>query len=123
MFSNKELRKAKLIDDRITGTYLFISSLIVSIILLYNKKLVLLNQKTILSKQEAKTINIINSSVVLLISLFFQYLNYENKKEDGTSSDLSIIISYFLISAAGLSLYDSIIHPSEEIIQTEDIIT
>ncbi|MGE5455908.1 MAG: hypothetical protein ACM3O4_02210 [Ignavibacteriales bacterium] len=112
--------KVKLIDYEIIATIIFIMATIVSVILLYNEKLDILNQKKLFSESESKTINIIRSTVILAIILFRQYINYRTKEVNAIEGqnpapiNLDIITSYFLIIAAIVALYSAYISPVEE---------
>ncbi|MDD2377636.1 MAG: hypothetical protein PHD10_01155 [Bacilli bacterium] len=112
-------KKIQILNSRILGTIFFIGTTIVSISLLYNTKLKLSNNSPFFDQKEAHIINVSNSTIILIIALYFQYLNYQNKKEDISSSNLPIITSYFLIIAALLSLYNSFLD-SNMVIEIEN---
>jgi len=111
--------KIKLIDYQIIATIIFIMSTIFSIFLLYNKKLIILNKEPILQGKESKIADNVNSTIVLIIVLFLQYLNYKSKNiselenEDIAPINLDITATYLLIIASIISLYSAYISPEE----------
>lgn len=122
-FKNQMLdqEKVKLIDFRIILTIIFIMSTILSIILLYNRKLIILNKEPVFDVSESKTISIINASVILVIILLIQQINLKNKEiyklegEDLEPINLDITATYFLIIASIISLYSSYVGPGTRV--------
>jgi len=112
--------KIKLIDYQIISTVIFVITTILSIILLYNQKLGILNKKPIFSTKESKTINLSNSTVVLIIVLFLQYINYKSKEisefemKNIGPINLDINSKYLLIIASIISLYSAYINPTSD---------
>ncbi len=112
--------KIKLIDYQIVATVIFVIATISSIILLYNKKLDILNKKPIFNPKESKNINLFNSIIVLIIVLFLQYINYKNKEisefemKNIGPINLDINKTYLLIIVSLISLYSNYITPASE---------
>lgn len=112
--------KIKLIDYQIVATVIFVITTISSIILLYNKKLDILNKKPIFNPKESKNINLFNSIIVLIIVLFLQYINYKNKEisefemKNIGPINLDINKTYLLIIVSLISLYSNYITPASE---------
>ena len=101
----------KLIDYEIIGSLLFIGTLFVSIILTYNRKLKLEKRDCLFDNQTERNILIVNKLIVLMIVIFFLYINceyYKNallKNEDTSSYKIQMIPSILAIIAALIILY------------------
>lgn len=112
--------KIKLIDYQIVATVIFVITTISSIILLYNRKLDILNKKPVFNTKESKNINLFNSIIILIIVLFLQYINYKNKEisefemKNIGPINLDINKTYLLIIASLISLYSNYITPTSE---------
>ncbi|MDD3267656.1 MAG: hypothetical protein PHC75_10825 [Burkholderiales bacterium] len=107
----------KLLDIQMVATIIFIASLIISLLLIYNEKLKLLKLKTIFGNKEEQDINIINRIVVLILALVFLYANYKDYELSKTPNELkynslelfssclitiaSIIILYVVVNSEG----------------------
>lgn len=82
-----------------------------SLTLIYNKKLDILNKKLIFDKEDARTVDIARTIIILVIILFDQYINFETRKitemegKDNEPININITSTYFLIIATILSLY------------------
>lgn len=115
MENNKEVN---LLDIQIITTIIYIGSLVLSIYITYNDKLVLTNKKTIFTEKQAATYSIFNRSLVVVLTLIYLYISYQNNniaKERGrnisatklqlTASQLSfistIIVLYVVITTSG----------------------
>lgn len=115
MENNKEVN---LLDIQIITTIIYIGSLVLSIYITYNDKLVLTKKKTIFTEKQAATYSIFNRSLVVVLTLIYLYISYQNNniaKERGrnisatklqlTASQLSfistIIVLYVVITTSG----------------------
>lgn len=76
-FTTKEIQ---LLDIQIVATLFFILSLFISIILTYDEKLKLINNKGIFSNKEANQIALFNRILVVILALTFVYGNYQTEK-------------------------------------------
>ena len=109
--SNEEI---KLINGQIIGTFLFIISLIVSLIITYNEKLQKENKKPFLTNKEAINIALINRIIVLILGGYFVYdafrrkiLSNENSnnKFNNLTSNLQITASWFAFISSVIILF------------------
>ena len=115
MENNKEVN---LLDIQIITTIIYIGSLVLSIYITYNDKLVLTKKKNIFTEKQAATYSIFNRSLVVVLTLIYLYISYQNNniaKERGrnisatklqlTASQLSfistIIVLYVVITTSG----------------------
>lgn len=111
-------KEVNLLDIQIITTIIYLGSLILSIYITYNDKLVLTNQKTIFTEKQAATYSIFNRSLVVVLTFIYLYISYQNNniaKENGrnvsatrlqlTASQLSfistIIVLYVVIATSG----------------------
>ncbi|NLL44660.1 MAG: hypothetical protein GX247_03220 [Mollicutes bacterium] len=104
---NKEI---KLLNLQMIGNIVFIGTLIVSLILLYNKKLSLLKAKTFLNSKEKDLIYVSNQFIVFILALIFLYINYEKYKDYNNSKEkdlesLNLIASLLIFIATIITLY------------------
>ena len=76
-FTTKEI---KLLDIQIIATLFFILSLFISVILTYDEKLKLMNNRGIFSDKEANQIALFNRILVVILALTFVYGNYQTEK-------------------------------------------
>jgi len=103
--------KIKLINYQIIANVIFGVLTFFSLILIYNKKLDILNKKLILNKEDARAVDITRTIIILAIVLFDQYINYETRKiteiegKDNEPINLNITSTYFLVIATIISLY------------------
>lgn len=75
-----EEKKINLTNLSIFGFTVLIGAVTVSIILLYNRKLKLLNKAPLLNNDEAELISQINNIIIFLITLLFLYIGYVDYK-------------------------------------------
>ena len=111
-------KEVNLLDIQFITTIIYLGSLILSIYITYNDKLVLTNQKTIFTEKQAATYSIFNRSLVVVLTFIYLYISYQNNniaKENGrnvsatrlqlTASQLSfistIIVLYVVITTSG----------------------
>lgn len=114
---NKDIstEKLHLIDGQIIANIVFIATVIVSVILLYNQRLILLNEKPLFRKKTSQEISFYTKIIVIIVLFYFLYVgyvNYEDTKEnrkfsnDEVENAFIILISNVLILIAALmSLY------------------
>ena len=76
-FTTKEIQ---LLDIQIVATLFFILSLFISIILTYDEKLKLMNNKGIFSNKETNQIALFNRILVVILAFTFVYGNYQTEK-------------------------------------------
>lgn len=69
--------KVKFLDMQLIASVGFIIALLISILLSYDKKLSLENKKRLFSDEEAQNIALFQTILVLIISIGFLYINYE----------------------------------------------
>lgn len=96
-----------IIDGQLVGCVLYILSLVVSIIIIANQRKRALNQEEFLTNEESQTIALINKIFIVLLILWFLYLNYKSYQlakdtNQNTSSLNAQIFASFLSLAAGL---------------------
>ncbi len=108
---NLQNRQLKIIDGQLIGCILYIISLIASIVIILNQRKVALNKEQFLTSEESQTIALTNKIFILLLIIFFLYLNYESytlakdTKQDTSSLELQIIGSILSIVVALIGLY------------------
>lgn len=104
-------RQLKIIDGQLIGCILYIVSLIASIVIILNQRKVALNKEQFLTGEESQTIALTNKIFILLLIIFFLYLNYESyslakdTNQDTSSLELQIIASILSIVVALIGLY------------------
>lgn len=104
-------RQLKIIDGQLIGCVLYIISLIASIVIILNQRKVALNKEQFLTGEESQTIALTNKIFILLLIIFFLYLNYESyslakdTNQDTSSLELQIIASILSIVVALIGLY------------------
>lgn len=101
-------REIELLDLQLVATYIFIGSLFISILLTYNDKVDMKENKPILTEKEEQFLSIFNRSLVVILGLVFLYINFEGKKIGKIKGDK--MKPYNLqIAASELSLISSLI--------------
>lgn len=96
-----------IINGQLVGCILYILSLIVSIIIIANQRKKALNQEEFLMNEKSQIIALINKVFIILLILWFLYLNYKSYQlakdtNQNTSSLKSQIFASFLSLTAGL---------------------
>lgn len=96
-----------IIDGQLVGCVLYILSLVASIIIIANQRKRALNQEEFLTNEESQNIALINKISIVLLILWFLYLNYKSYQlakdtNQNTSSLNAQIFASFLSLAAGL---------------------
>ena len=100
-----------IIDSQLIGCILYILCLIVSIIIIANQRKKALEQEEFLTNEESQLIALINKIFIVLLILWFLYLNYKSYQlakdtNQSTSSLKSQIFASFLsLTAALITLY------------------
>ena len=101
-------KEIKLLDFQIILTVIYVGSLILSIFITYNDRIELSDNRNIFSKKQAKNYSIFNRILVLVLTLAFLFINYENfkiTKQKGENTDNS----YLQIVASEISTLATII--------------
>lgn len=106
----KELNNdGKQIIYAITVLCIFIVTIIISIILLYNQLLQIENRKPLFNLSIAIDINLINNIVVTILTLFFLYSNYTSNQRRyynlRLTSSLLDIISACIVLYIAIDVY------------------
>ena len=101
----------KIIDGQLLGCLLYIVSLIISIIVIYKQRKKALNQNTFITDQESQTIALANKILILLLIVWFLYLNYESYQytkslnQDTSAIELQIVASILSVAGGLIGLY------------------
>ena len=106
--SNNE-KQIELVNGQIIGIFLFILTLIVSIIVAYNEKLIRENKSGLFSNKDALNISLINRIIVVILGIYFVYDAYERRKVsnsyDDPNSNLQILASWLALIASAIIVY------------------
>ena len=107
-------KQIELINGQLIGIFLFILTLIVSLIVAYNEKLQRENKQPLFSNKMALDISLINRIVVVLLGIYFVYDAYErkniSKRNDDPSSNLQILAAWLALLASIVIVYIIIIN-------------
>ena len=107
--SNQNEKQIELVNGQIIGIFLFILTLVVSIIVAYNEKLQRENKSGLFSNKDALNISLINRAIVVLLGIYFVYDAYERRKVsnsyDDPNSTLQILASWLALLASVIILY------------------
>ena len=100
----------KAIDIQFYTLFFSLASIIISLILTYNQKLIKEDKKTLLSDKASYNLSLFNRVLILSIALIFLYVNYKDYKTSNNNkqkkkSTLQIDASLLTIIAASISLY------------------
>lgn len=108
---NKSNDEIKLINGQIIGTFLFIISLIVSIIITYNEKLQKENKEPFLTNKEAIRIALINRIIILILGGYFVYDAFRRKilSEENSNNKFNNLTSNLQITASWFAFISSVI--------------
>lgn len=104
-------REIELLDLQLITTYIFVGSLFISILLTYDDKIRIKENRHILSQKDSAALSIFNRSLVVLLGISFLYINYENRKlgiikqEDIKPYNLQLTASGFSIISSLIVLY------------------
>ena len=117
---NKKEKESLAITIQIIVSFISIGTVLISIILLYNRQLELNNKKTFLSSDEAQRITTFNRILVVIVLSIFLIINYYLyyiSKEEGENLKpykLQITASYLTVAAALIGLYVVLKQPGGE---------
>lgn len=100
----------KAIDIQFYTLFLSLTSIVISLILTYNQRLIEKDKKTILSDTNSYKLSLFNRILILSIALIFLYVNYKQFKSSNNENQkkrrtLQIDASILTIIAAIISLY------------------
>ena len=127
--SEQEIQNDQLfiIDSQLIGCILYIISLTVSITIILNQRQRALEKEGFLTPEESQTLALLNKIFILLLTLFFLYLNYKAKSlasssnQDTDAHTLQIIASLISLIPALIGLYVVITNFSNTNLQTAEI--
>lgn len=108
---NSQQKEANLLDIQIITTIIYIGSLILSIYITYNDKVTIENGKGFLSKKQNQNFSIFNRTLVVVLTLIYLYVSYENqkiiaKKEgDTNAASLQVLASEISLVSTLIVLY------------------
>ncbi len=107
--SNQNEKQIELVNGQIIGIILFILTLIVSVIIAYNEKLLRENKSGLFSNKDALNISLINRIVVVILGIYFVYDAYERRRVsnsyDDPNSNLQILASWLALIASAIIVY------------------
>lgn len=104
-------RQLKIIDGQLIGCILYIISLIVSIIIIFNQRKSALNKEQFLTGRESQILALANKIFILFLILLFLYLNYEayqlakDTNQDTSALELQIVASILSTAVGLIGLY------------------
>ena len=97
--------KLKIVNGQLIALFLFIVTLLISILLTYNEKLNLEGKTPLFDNQKSLEIAIINRIIVVILGLYFVYTTIVNKELDDTNN-IPILTSTLAFIASLIGLYD-----------------
>ena len=107
--SNQNEKQIELVNGQIIGIILFILTLIVSVIIAYNEKLLRENKSGLFSNKDALNISLINRIVVVILGIYFVHDAYERRRVsnsyDDPNSNLQILASWLALIASAIIVY------------------
>ncbi len=109
-------KEINIVNNQLIALFIFIISLIVSILLTYNEKLRLENRELLFNEKLNITISLINRIVVVLLGIYFIYDAFERKKlnnetdkgsipNSNSNDNLQILASCAAFLSSLISLY------------------
>lgn len=98
----------KILDIQLIATILFVVSLFISILITYDEKIKLENNKGLFSNKTSQNLSLFNRIFVVTLALVFIYCNYISKKIAEYKSDETESINLQILAGL-LSLIASII--------------
>ena len=102
---NNNDKELELINGQIIGILLFIIGLFISLLVVYNEKLIKTNKPYYFTNKESLNISLINRILFVLLGIYFVYNAIETKKITKSSSNLQIIASLLALAASLIILY------------------
>ena len=106
----KEL-EIKILDIQLIATILFVISLFISILITYDEKIKLENNKGLFSDKTVQDLSLFNRIFVVILALVFIYCNYISKKiaeyknDEIESTELQILAGLLSLVASIIVLY------------------
>lgn len=105
--------KIRLLNQQLKGSAVFLLTIIISMLYTYDVKLDFEDKERLFSDEEAQKIIVFNRVLILLVGLFFVYINVEdykyvikyNKTDQIKGSKLQIDASILTAIAAAIILY------------------
>lgn len=100
-----------ILDGQLIGCIFYIISILLSIIIILDQRQKAIGKKGFLTSKEVQNLALINKISILLLIVFFLYLNYEaldltkKSKQSTKSIELQIIASYLSIIVGAIGLY------------------
>lgn len=122
--TNKQLF---IIDGQLIGAILYIVSIIISIIIILDQRRSVLNEESILTSNESQTLALSNKIFILLLILWFLYLNYKSYQfakstnQDTSALKLQIFSSFLAVIGGIIGLYVVYTNFSNTNLQTAEI--
>lgn len=122
--TNKQLF---IIDGQLIGAILYIVSIIISIIIILDQRRSVLNEESILTSNESQTLALANKIFILLLILWFLYLNYKSYQfakstnQDTSALKLQIFSSFLAVIGGIIGLYVVYTNFSNTNLQTAEI--
>lgn len=122
-------KQIDILDGQLIGCVLYIISIIISIIIILDQRKKIEGNKGFLTPDNAQTLALINKTAILLLIIFFLYLNYETLylvesiNEDTKNVKLQIIGSYLSVIVGAIGLYivaSNINSPNFSLAETEN---
>lgn len=118
---NKEIQ---LVNLQMSSNIIFIGTIIVSFILLYNRKLSLTKNQSFLNARQKYIINLLNQLIVLALTFVFLYIIYERYNDNTNPKEkeldlLNLYSSILIVIGAIITTFVAFNSASEE---EEDII-
>ena len=102
---NNDNKELTLINGQIIGILLFIVCLTITLILVYNEKLIKENKPYYFTSKESLNISLINRIIFVLLGIYFVYDAIERKRLNLSNSNLQIIAALLTLSASLVILY------------------
>lgn len=108
---NDQKKEENLLDLQIITTLIYIGSLILSIYITYNDKITIANGKGFLSKKQNAIFSKFNRTLVVVLTLIYLYVSYENrktiekKKGDIQAASLQVFASELSLVSTLIVLY------------------
>ncbi|MBE6147066.1 MAG: hypothetical protein E7168_01880 [Firmicutes bacterium] len=110
---DKELQNEQLfiIDGQLIGSILYIVSILISIIIILDQRKKALGKKEFLTSQESQILALGNKIFILLLIIWFLYLNYKsyelakNTNQDTSALQIQIAASILSLIVGLMTLY------------------
>ena len=86
----------KAIDIQFYTLFFSLASIIISLILTYNQKLIKENKKTLLSDKASYNLSLFNRVLILSIALIFLYVNYKDYKTSNNNKQKKFVLELYV---------------------------